>query len=272
MDKNQTVLVHALSGGTLAISLLCVTLNEVWGIPTLRYFVPTCMYIAITIVAYTVLEVQFRDLVLAFQPKAALAIVPQPVENGITEANASAEGGTTELSSLPFVSSFTIEPRIKEDIQPIVEEPSPVDRYEELLAESNRKDIERRKDIVRCIKEYTVRITAGYLNKLNLERLLANIDRLAYPDGGEYMAVSCDMNKLLHSPDLRHYAWNVGERLGISMQNRAVFIKACFPTILRDAGEDYLKRNLRDSVASHIRIDVPAGDDYSFHDNSFTSD
>ena len=65
--------------------------------------------------------------------------------------------------------------------------------------------------------------------------------------------------------DLRHLSWNIGERLGIPHRERAVFIKASFPVELQNASIEYLEANLRDTVPSYIRIDVPDEGDYRFH-------
>ncbi|HAZ50645.1 MAG TPA: hypothetical protein DCY66_02785, partial [Bacteroides sp.] len=65
--------------------------------------------------------------------------------------------------------------------------------------------------------------------------------------------------------------WNIGERLGISLLQRAAFIKTSFPHELTNATIEYLKLNLRDNVSSQIPIDVPDKGDYRFHletDNS----
>ena len=69
----------------------------------------------------------------------------------------------------------------------------------------------------------------------------------------------------LRSPGLRHLAWNVGERLGVPLAKRAVFIKKSFPYELVNATLEYLKLNLRDNVSSQIPIDVPDKGDYRFH-------
>lgn len=63
---------------------------------------------------------------------------------------------------------------------------------------------------------------------------------------------------------MRHFAWNIGHRLNIPMRDRALFIKSVFPFELREATIEYLEKNLRDSVPSKIKIDVPKKGDYRF--------
>ena len=68
----------------------------------------------------------------------------------------------------------------------------------------------------------------------------------------------------IKSPALRHFAWNIGERLDIPLIDRAKFIKEIFPHELGSATIEYLSKNLRDSVTSKIKIDVPENGDYQF--------
>ena len=44
----------------------------------------------------------------------------------------------------------------------------------------------------------------------------------------EYETIHSDMGNMLKSPDLRHLAWNIGERLNVPRRERAKFILASF--------------------------------------------
>ena len=95
--------------------------------------------------------------------------------------------------------------------------------------------------------------------------------RMACDRSDLYKPIRSNIDNPLRSPGLRHLAWNVGERLGVSLAKRAVFIKSSFPHELENATLEYLKLNLRDQVPSQIPIDVPDKGDYRFHletDNS----
>lgn len=140
-----------------------------------------------------------------------------------------------------------------------------IDRYEQNLNASIRQNAERRAKTMEAINEYVTDVTAGYLSKNGLATLLVNIEKLANGVYGEYEVVHTDMENKLKSPDLRHLAWNIGERLNVPRRERAKFILASFPVTLKDATIEYLERNLRDSVASNIIIDVPDKGDYKFH-------
>lgn len=142
---------------------------------------------------------------------------------------------------------------------------SVIDKYEENLNASIQRNAERRTRTIEAINEYVMDVTTGYLSKKGLTTLLANIEKLANGVYNEYEAIHPDMENTLKSPDLRHLAWNIGERLNVPRRERAKFILASFPVILKDATIEYLERNLRDSVASNIIIDVPDKGDYKFH-------
>lgn len=142
---------------------------------------------------------------------------------------------------------------------------SVIDRYEQNLNASIRQNAERHTRTMEAIYEYVTDVTTGYLSKKGLNTLLANIEKLANGVYDEYETIHSDMENILKSPDLRHLAWNIGERLNVPRRERAKFILASFPVILKDATIEYLERNLRDSVASNIVIDVPNKGDYKFH-------
>ena len=142
---------------------------------------------------------------------------------------------------------------------------SVIDKYKENLNASIQRNAERRTRTIEAINEYVMDVTTGYLSKKGLTTLLANIEKLANGVYDEYEAIHSDMGNTLKSPDLRHLAWNIGERLNVPRRERAKFILASFPVILKDATIEYLERNLRDSVASNIIIDVPDKGDYKFH-------
>lgn len=140
-----------------------------------------------------------------------------------------------------------------------------LNKYEDMLAEAQRKDAQKRLDTLQAINEYIMKKMTDRLSKKSIATLLSNIERMAYNRFDEYEPLRSDMEKKLKSPDLRHLSWNIGERLGIPHRERAVFIKASFPVELQNASIEYLEANLRDTVPSYIRIDVPDDGDYRFH-------
>ena len=142
---------------------------------------------------------------------------------------------------------------------------SHLNKYDSILVELKKKEIERQAEIMDTIREYVTVKTAPYLSKEDIATLIANIEYMAYDQPESYKPIRSNIDNPLRSPGLRHLAWNVGERLGVPLAKRAVFIKKSFPYELVNATLEYLKLNLRDNVSSQIPIDVPDKGDYRFH-------
>ena len=142
---------------------------------------------------------------------------------------------------------------------------SHLNKYDSILVELKKREIERQVEIMDAIREYVTVKTAPYLSKENIATLISNIEFMAYDQPDSYKPIRSNIDNPLRSPGLRHLAWNVGERLGIPLAKRAAFIKASFPYELVNATHEYLRLNLRDHVTSQIPIDVPDKGDYHFH-------
>lgn len=142
---------------------------------------------------------------------------------------------------------------------------SHLNKYDSILVELKKKEIERQAEIMDAIREYVTVKTAPYLSKEDIATLISNIEYMAYNQPESYKPIRSNIDNPLRSPGLRHLAWNVGERLGVPLAKRAVFIKKSFPYELANATLEYLKLNLRDNVSSQIPIDIPDKGDYRFH-------
>ncbi len=118
------------------------------------------------------------------------------------------------------------------------------------------------KSIFNAVKEYTYAALSPYMSDDNLEILIQNIRIYDIP---ESCVISVKTNGQLSTLDIRHYAWNIGERLGWSGQKRASFIKLCFPSELHDVEMESIRRTLRQKGKCIIEIDIPNKDDYKFH-------
>jgi hypothetical protein len=140
-----------------------------------------------------------------------------------------------------------------------------LDKYAMLQENIEKENVKRKILIMEAIREYVSYKVAPYLKKEDVLILLENINCMAIGHTSSYKSIRSDINNPLRSPDLRHLAWNIGERLGISNRERAIFIKASFPFELRDATVEYLERNLRDVIPASIPIDRPAKGDYKFN-------
>jgi len=146
----------------------------------------------------------------------------------------------------------------------VVQRPSYLEKYDARMEELERTKREKRTAIVSTIHDYTTYIMAEFFTKKELETLHENIDALAYGQPELYKPIRSKDDNPIKSPALRHFAWNIGERLDIPLIDRAKFIKEIFPHELGNATIEYLSKNLRDSVTSKIKIDVPENEDYRF--------
>lgn len=140
-----------------------------------------------------------------------------------------------------------------------------LNNYDAIQEDIRKKEAERQIEIMRAIREYVTLKTVPYLSKEALATLIRNIEYMACNQPEFYKPLRSNINNPLKSPGLRHLAWNVGERLGVSLKKRAAFIKASFPQELENATHEYLKLNLRDNIPSQIPIDPPDKGDYRFH-------
>lgn len=160
-------------------------------------------------------------------------------------------------------------PSVQQSNQDIVDSDCPKDshlnKYDTILVEIKKKEMERQVEIMDAIREYVTVKTAPYLSKEDIATLISNIEYMAYDQPDLYKPIRSNIDNPLRSAGLRHLAWNVGERLGVPLTKRAVFIKESFPYELVNATHEYLRLNLRDHVTSQIPIDVPDKGDYRFH-------
>ena len=146
----------------------------------------------------------------------------------------------------------------------VTQRASYLEKYEVRMEELEHAKKERRAAIVSAIHDYTTYIMAEFFTKKELETLHENIDAFAYGQPELYKPIRSKPDNPIKSPALRHFAWNIGERLDIPLIDRAKFIKEIFPHELGNATIEYLSKNLRDSVTSKIKIDVPKNGDYWF--------
>ena len=118
---------------------------------------------------------------------------------------------------------------------------SHLNKYDSILVELKKKEIERQVEIMDAIREYVTVKTAPYLSKEDIATLIANIEYMAYDQPESYKPIRSNIDNPLRSPGLRHLAWNVGERLRVPLAKRAIFIKKSFPyTLLRKKEEQNL--------------------------------
>ena len=220
----------------------------------MEYSTPVILYITAMILACGVLKHFFfrfitkNELSLSFGKQAK----PLPVE--LTEQ----------------IKEIELECPNDKDINPVnlvagsVVKQDYMDNYEVRVAEIERKKAERQADIKRVIHEYTTFVMTEFLSKEDLEILHENIEYFAHGQSDLYKPIRSKVDNSLRSIDLMHFVWNIGERLSISLIDRATFIHTIFPHELKDASIKYLAKNLRIKGICKIALDIPKTGDYHF--------
>ena len=186
-------------------------------------------------------------------------------ENAIESIDATEILTIEQPMDLPEQESFPSQLSNPNTVNSDCPQDSHLNKYDSILVELKKKEIERQVEIMDAIREYVTVKTAPYLSKEAIATLISNIEYMACDQPKLYKPIRSNIDNPLRSPGLRHLAWNVGERLRVPLAKRAVFIKESFPYELENASIEYLRLNLRDQVASQIPIDVPEKGDYRFH-------
>lgn len=132
-----------------------------------------------------------------------------------------------------------------------------MERYNQLQEEMKQQEARRHAELMDAIREYVTVATAPFLSQKALDTLLTNIKQMACGRTDSCLPLRSNPDRLLRSPKLRHLAWNIGERLGTSLEERARFLKLSFPHELNNATVEYMQRNLRVAVPSHIPSTSP---------------
>lgn len=138
------------------------------------------------------------------------------------------------------------------------------DAYEKSLKEYNEKIAERKKLIFEEFTKYCFFILPPFLSKEDISILLENIHHLITGRPELYKPIRSNIDNPLKTADIRHLGCNLKTRLDVSKKDITIFLKATFPYELRDASNETIERNLRDTVPSTIKIDIPEAGDYHF--------
>lgn len=113
-----------------------------------------------------------------------------------------------------------------------------------------------------AVSEYVRLTLSPYMSEEDISIVCNNIKSWIDNENTELLPVSTDGR--LASIDLRHFAWNVGERFNWKGQKRALFIKILFPLELKDIEVSTIRRNLRQNGNCIIELDIPEKGDYRF--------
>ena len=116
--------------------------------------------------------------------------------------------------------------------------------------------------------EYVTHTMSPYIyDNEELEKLCDAIRKWA--DDWRHIPVPIRLKSPLTTLDLRHFVWNIAERLGSKKDYtgrvRADFIKRMFPDVMRDIEQDSIRNFKFQPDTGNIVIDEPDKGDYHFH-------
>ena len=219
-------------------------------IDMMEYSTPVILYITAMILACGVLKHFFFRFITKNELSLSFGKQVRPLPEQIKEIELECPNDK-EINPVNLVAESVV----KQDY---------MDNYEVRVAEIERKKAERQADIKRVIHEYTTFVMTEFLSKENLEILHENIEYFAHGRPDLYKPIRSVLDNPLRSIDLMHFVWNIGERLNISLIDRATFIHTIFPHELKDASIKYLAKNLRTCGVCKIALDIPKTGDYHF--------
>ena len=172
-----------------------------------------------------------------------------------------------ELQESTIEISDSAEPtkEIADTIETSSEQP---DLYAQRCKEYQREQEQGRQNTIDAIMGYVTHTMSPYIyDNDELEKLLDAIRKWA--DDWQHIPVPIRLKSTLTTLDLRHFVWNIAERLGskkdYSGRVRADFIKRMFPDVMRDIEQDSIRNFKFQPDTGNIVIDEPDKGDYHFH-------
>ena len=183
----------------------------------------------------------------------------------LSEVETAASGEEIQDESLVKAESNTVSD-VQTDEQPVTPSSNP-DTYA-MRCEQHRRQCEQEKaGLVNAIMDYVNYIMPPYVDEESLALLCGEI-RL-WAEDSTHRPAAIRLTGKLTTVDLRHFAWNIGERLGkengYDGTARAVFIKAMFPDVFKDTEIESIKNFKLNPKACRIPSDEPEDGSYAFH-------
>ena len=216
------------------------------------------------------LYVMFQSVLVDLFPqkrnKQSIAI-PQAMEQ---EVQTDVVPVTENIAELPIVSNTTdttIANTLEAQEESVTVQPKE-DTYTQRCKAYEQEQEQRRKDTVAAILEYARYTMSPYVyDNEELENLCEEVRH--WSEEYTYSPIPIRLKQRLTTLDLRHFVWNIGERLGTKNgyngYARADFIKAMFPDVMKDIEQDSIRNFKFQPNKGSIVIDEPDEDDYHFH-------
>lgn len=142
------------------------------------------------------------------------------------------------------------------------------DMYAQRCKEFQREQEQRRQDTIAAIMEYVTHTMSPYIyDNGELVKFCEDIKKWA--NDWRHVPVPIRLKSTLTTLDLRHFVWNIAERLGSKKdytgEVRAIFIKRMFPDVMKDIELDSIRNFKFQPDTGSIMIDEPEKGDHHFH-------
>jgi len=134
--------------------------------------------------------------------------------------------------------------------------------YHDIRQERKSKEDELNEKKLAAVSEYVQVVMSPYLKESEVTQLITNITM--WVDSDEAVLTSIATDGRLTTLDLRHFAWNIGERFKWKGAKRASFLKIVFPVEMRELEVETIRRNLRQNGTCLIELDIPDKGCYEF--------
>ena len=193
--------------------------------------------------------------------------IPQTIEQEVQTDVALA---TESINALPIMTNDTsslITPTSGTQEESVTVQPQE-DTYTQRCKAYEQEQEQRRKDTIAAILDYARYTMSPYVyDNEELENLCEEVRH--WSEEYTYSPIPIRLKQRLTTLDLRHFVWNIGERLGTKNgyngYARADFIKAMFPDVMKDIEQDSIRNFKFQPNKGSIVIDEPDEDDYHFH-------
>jgi hypothetical protein len=141
-------------------------------------------------------------------------------------------------------------------------------QYNQRCKEYELEQEKQRQETIAAIMDYTRHTMSPFVyDDGELEKLCSEIQKWA--DDYTYTPTPVRLKQKLTTVDLRHFVWNIGERMGskndYSGYVRADFIKSMFPNIFMDMNLDSIRNFKFRPNKGNIMIDETDDNDFHFH-------
>lgn len=194
-------------------------------------------------------------------------VIPQTMEQEVQKDVVPVTENTAELPIVSNTADTTIVNTLENQEESVTIQPKE-DTYTQRCKAYEQEQEQRRKDAIAAILDYARYTMSPYVyDNEELENLCEEVRH--WSEEYTYSPIPIRLKQRLTTLDLRHFVWNIGERLGTKNgyngYARADFIKAMFPDVMKDIEQDSIRNFKFQPNKGSIVIDEPDEDDYHFH-------